>query len=83
MPAIRMEEITPITMSDASKLAPEEIFEKQAKFAQGETEKTKEDRKKDRKEKKRKKEKRKGRGRTYGTPKSNSIRDYSKKRRGH
>jgi len=59
MPAIRMEEITPITMSDASKLAPEEIFEKQAKFAQGETEKTKEDRKKDRKEKKEKKKKEK------------------------
>ena len=39
-PAIRMEEVTPITVSDATQLAPEEIFEKPETMPQGETEKT-------------------------------------------
>jgi len=51
MPAIRMEEVTPTTVSSVSQLAPEEIFERH-EMEQGTTEKTKEDRKRERKEKK-------------------------------
>jgi U3 small nucleolar RNA-associated protein MPP10 len=40
VPAIHMEEVTPITVSDAAQLAPEEIFEKPESLPQGETEKT-------------------------------------------
>jgi len=54
MPAIQMEEVIPVTLSTVSQLAPEEIFTKQDKLLQGETEKTREDRQKERKELKKK-----------------------------
>lgn len=50
-----MEEITPITMTESSQLAPEEIFDKKKGDVKGSTEKTETDRKHERREKKTKK----------------------------
>lgn len=54
-PSIQMEEVTPITMSKTSQMAPEEIFEKKKGDVVGATEKTDEDRKRERRQKKIKK----------------------------
>lgn len=51
-PAIAVEDITPISVSDASRLAPEEIYEKKRKAPTGRTELSKEERKRHRKQKK-------------------------------
>uniref|UniRef100_A0A6B2KZR8 U3 small nucleolar ribonucleoprotein protein MPP10 n=1 Tax=Arcella intermedia TaxID=1963864 RepID=A0A6B2KZR8_9EUKA len=51
-PTIQMEEVTPITATAASQLAPQEIYERKEKLEMGETEKTREDRRKERREKK-------------------------------
>ena len=50
-----MEEVTPITMTTASQMAPEEIFEKKKGEVLGDDEKTAEDRKRQRRQKKIKK----------------------------
>ena len=54
-PSLQMEEILPITMTDASQLAPEEVFEKKKGELVGAEEKTDEDRKRERRQKKIKK----------------------------
>jgi len=54
-PSLEMEEVLPITMTDASQLAPEEILEKKKGELVGEEERTDEDRKRDRRQKKIKK----------------------------
>lgn len=51
-PAITVEDITPISVSDASRLAPEEIYEKKKKAPTGRTELSREERKRHRKQKK-------------------------------
>jgi len=53
--SLQMEEITPITMTESSQLAPEEIFDKKKGDVKGSTEKTETDRKHERREKKTKK----------------------------
>ncbi|XP_012558082.1 U3 small nucleolar ribonucleoprotein protein MPP10 isoform X1 [Hydra vulgaris] len=55
VPSLRMEEVTPITMSEASQLAPEEIFDKKTRDIKGEGEKSETDRKHERRQKKIKK----------------------------
>ncbi|KAL6075706.1 Small ribosomal subunit assembling AARP2 protein [Balamuthia mandrillaris] len=52
LPAINMEEIIPIGVSDASLLAPEEVYEKPQKEVKGEDERTQEERKAARRSKK-------------------------------
>lgn len=54
-PSLQMEEVTPITMTSASQMAPEEIFEKKKGERVGEGEKSTEDRKRERRQKKIKK----------------------------
>ncbi|KAJ1967461.1 U3 snoRNP protein, partial [Dimargaris xerosporica] len=51
-PAIQMEEILPVHQSEASQLAPEEVYEKNRKELKGETERTAADKRKSRLEKK-------------------------------
>jgi len=55
VPSIQMEEVLPITMSDASQLAPEEVFEKKKGELVNDAEKTNGDRKRNRRQKKIKK----------------------------
>ncbi|KAK7116228.1 U3 small nucleolar ribonucleoprotein protein MPP10-like [Littorina saxatilis] len=52
LPAIQMEEATPITMVNSSVLAPEEVKAKKRGEVKGKTERTKEDKRRDRKQKK-------------------------------
>lgn len=51
-PSLRMEEVTPITMSDATQLAPEEIYQKNKTEIVGDTEKTDQNRANARRKKK-------------------------------
>eukprot|EP01127_Copromyxa_protea_P022284 TRINITY_DN7926_c0_g4_i1.p1 TRINITY_DN7926_c0_g4~~TRINITY_DN7926_c0_g4_i1.p1 ORF type:complete len:749 (-),score=319.80 TRINITY_DN7926_c0_g4_i1:29-2275(-) len=51
-PAIAVEDVTPISVSDASRLAPEEIYQKRKKELAGKTELTQEERKRNRQNKK-------------------------------
>jgi U3 small nucleolar ribonucleoprotein component len=61
VPAIRMEEVTPVAVSSADLLAPTEVYQKMEKPIRGKTELTKEDRKRLRRQKKEKKKKEKKR----------------------
>lgn len=54
-PSLEMEEVTPITMTQSSQMAPEEIYEKKRGDVIGDGEKTAEDRKRERRQKKIKK----------------------------
>ncbi|XP_066925619.1 U3 small nucleolar ribonucleoprotein protein MPP10-like [Clytia hemisphaerica] len=54
-PSLQMEEVTPITMTSASQMAPEEVHEKKKGDVIGEGEKSTEDRKRERRQKKIKK----------------------------
>ncbi|XP_057301568.1 U3 small nucleolar ribonucleoprotein protein MPP10-like [Hydractinia symbiolongicarpus] len=54
-PSLQMEEVTPITMTTATQLAPEELYDKKKGDVKGDGEKTAEDRKRERRQKKIKK----------------------------